>query len=101
LPVIGESMAWTYLPRVADGELADRLSSAGAVLIEGPKACGKTATASRVARSIVRLDVDPGSRALVTAASEVLFDQEPPILFDEWQIEPTLWDLVRRQVDDR
>ena len=55
-------MAWTYLPRVADGELADRLSSAGAVLIEGPKACGKTATASRVARSIVRLDVDPGSR---------------------------------------
>ena len=94
-------MAWTYLPRVADRELADRLSSAGAVLIEGPKACGKTATASRVARSIVRLDVDPGSRALVTAASEVLFDQEPPILFDEWQIEPTLWDLVRRQVDDR
>ena len=43
----------------------------------------------------------PDLAALVTAASEVLFDQEPPILFDEWQIEPTLWDLVRRQVDDR
>lgn len=94
-------MANTYLPRVADGELAARLSSTGAVLIEGPKACGKTATASQVAQSTVRLDVDSGSRALVTAAPEVLFDQEPPILFDEWQIEPALWDLVRRQVDDR
>lgn len=94
-------MARTYLPRVADGELTTRLSSAGAVLIEGPKACGKTATASQIARSVVRLDVDPGSRALVAAAPEVLFDQEPPILLDEWQIEPSLWDLVRRQVDDR
>ena len=94
-------MPRTYLPRVADGELAARLSSAGAVLIEGPKACGKTATASRAARNVIRLDVDPGSRALVTAAPEVLFEQEPPILFDEWQIEPGLWDLVRRQVDDR
>lgn len=90
-----------YLTRVADGELAARLSSAGAVLIEGPKACGKTATATRVAGSVVRLDVDPGSRALVSAAPEVLFAQQTPILFDEWQIEPRLWDLVRRQVDDR
>jgi predicted AAA+ superfamily ATPase len=90
-----------YLPRVVDGELAARLSSAGAVLIEGPKACGKTATATRVARSVVRLDVDAGSRALVAAAPDLLFAEEPPILFDEWQIEPALWDLVRRQVDDR
>ena len=90
-----------YRPRVADGELAARLSAAGAVLIEGPKACGKTATATRLARSVVRLDVDAGARSLVAAAPEVLFGQSPPILFDEWQIEPALWDLVRRQVDDR
>lgn len=94
-------MAPGYLARIADGELAARLSSAGAALIEGPKACGKTATATRVANSVVRLDVDPGSRALVAAAPEVLFAQPAPILFDEWQIEPRLWDLVRRQVDDR
>jgi hypothetical protein len=103
LPVkeVGVGVAGNYLPRVADGELVARLSSAGAVLIEGPKACGKTATATRLARSMVRLDVDAGSRALVAAAPEVLFGQDPPILFDEWQIEPALWDLVRRQVDDR
>jgi predicted AAA+ superfamily ATPase len=77
------------------------MSSAGAVLIEGAKACGKTATAARVARSVVRLDVDPGARALIGAAPEVLLNQPTPILFDEWQLEPALWDLVRREVDDR
>lgn len=94
-------MALAYRARLADGELSARLSAVGAVLIEGPKACGKTATATRVAASVVRLDVDPGSRALIGAAPEVLFAQPTPILFDEWQIEPALWDLVRRQVDDR
>jgi predicted AAA+ superfamily ATPase len=54
-----------------------------------------------VAASVVRLDVDAGARALVGAAPEVLFAQQAPILFDEWQIEPALWDLVRREVDDR
>lgn len=90
-----------YLPRVVDGLLQRRLATSGAVLIEGPKACGKTATASRVAQSIVRLDVDPGARAAAGAAPEILFDQVPPVLFDEWQIEPSLWNLVRRAVDDR
>jgi predicted AAA+ superfamily ATPase len=94
-------VARTYLPRVVDGELAARMSSAGAVLIEGPKACGKTETATQMASSVVRLDVDAGARALVGAAPDVLFDQPLPILFDEWQLEPALWDLVRRAVDDR
>jgi len=94
-------MTRSYIPRVSDGELAARMNSAGAVLIEGPKACGKTETASRVAKSIIRLDVDPGSRELVRVAPEVLFALDPPILFDEWQIEPSLWDLTRRHVDDR
>lgn len=94
-------MARDYLPRVADGELAGRLTAAGAVVIEGPKACGKTETARRVAGSVVRLDVDAGARALVGAEPDVLFSRQTPILFDEWQREPALWDLVRRQVDDR
>ena len=94
-------MGGRYLARVADGELASRLSSVGAVLIEGPKACGKTETAAQVARSAVRLDIDAGARALATTAPEVLFAQRAPILLDEWQIEPVLWDLVRREVDTR
>lgn len=90
-----------YLPRVADRELDERLSYIGAVLIEGPKACGKTATASRRAGTVIRLDEDEAARALVRLAPERLFESPTPILFDEWQVEPSIWNRVRRQVDDR
>jgi len=90
-----------YRPRVVDAELEQRLRSAGAVLIEGPKACGKTATAERLASTVVRLDTDPAARALVGTAPDVLFEDPKPILFDEWQVTPDLWNLVRREVDDR
>lgn len=90
-----------YLPRVADQELAERLKVMGAVLIEGPKASGKTETASRVANTIVRLDEDETARSMVTLDPAALFEGDPPILFDEWQVEPTIWNRVRRQVDDR
>ena len=89
-----------YRPRVADGELADRMRSAGAVLMEGPKACGKTATAQRVAATLFRMDTDDGARALVDTAPEVLLSAKPPVLFDEWQVAPKLWNLVRHEVDD-
>lgn len=90
----------TYHPRVADTELADRLTSIGAVLIDGPKGCGKTETASKVAKSVVRFDTDVSARALVDLNPESLFEQEAPILFDEWQRAPGVWDHVRRHVDD-
>jgi predicted AAA+ superfamily ATPase len=89
-----------YRPRVADGELADRMRSAGAVLIEGPKASGKTATAQRVAATSFRMDTDDGARALVDTAPEVLLSAQPSVLFDEWQVAPKLWNLVRHEVDD-
>jgi predicted AAA+ superfamily ATPase len=89
-----------YRPRVVDGELADRMRSAGAVLMEGPKACGKTATAQRVAATVFRMDIDDGARALVDAAPELLLTAQPPVLFDEWQVAPKLWNLVRHEVDD-
>jgi predicted AAA+ superfamily ATPase len=89
-----------YRPRVVDGELTDRMRSAGAVLMEGPKACGKTATAQRVAATLFRMDTDDGARALVDAAPEVLLTAQPPVLFDEWQVAPNLWNLVRHEVDD-
>jgi uncharacterized protein len=89
-----------YLPRIADRELAERLRVMGAVLIEGPKACGKTATASQVANTTVRFDEDPAARAQAALDPLSLFSGEPPILFDEWQVEPEIWNRVRRQVDD-
>lgn len=55
----------SYQPRIVDAELADRLKAAGAVVIEGAKACGKTATARQVAASEVLLDVDDNARAAV------------------------------------
>ena len=91
----------TYRPRVVDGELARRLETIGAVLIEGPKACGKTATATQVAKTIFRFDEDEAARIAVRLAPERLFDNPTPILFDEWQAEPDIWNRVRRQVDDR
>lgn len=91
----------TYLPRTADRELARRLETIGAVLIEGPKACGKTATATQVASTVFRLDEDEAARTAVKLAPERLFNNPTPILFDEWQVEPAIWNRVRRQIDDR
>lgn len=91
----------TYRPRIADRELARMRRALGAVLIEGPKACGKTETASQVARTIIRFDGDEAARAQVALDPDSLFAGETPILLDEWQLEPTIWDRVRREVDDR
>lgn len=90
-----------YLPRVVDAELAASLASVGAVLVEGPKACGKTETARQAARSEVRLDVDAQARATAALDPSLLLDGPTPRLIDEWQRVPAIWDHVRRTVDDR
>ncbi|MBM6998874.1 ATP-binding protein [bacterium] len=93
-----------YLPRIYDGVLADRLAAKGAVLVEGPKWCGKTTTAEQVAGSVVYMQ-DPGSRAqnqqLARIAPDVLLAGATPRLIDEWQVVPELWDAVRYEVDRR
>lgn len=91
----------TYLPRVVDAELSLSLASVGAVLIEGPKACGKTETARQAARSEVRLDVDQRARSAAAIDPSLVLDGETPRLIDEWQREPAIWNHVRRAVDDR
>ena len=91
----------SYLPRIADRELEQRLGYIGAVLIDGPKACGKTATATRQAKTVFRFDDDDVARSFVKLSPQRLFDNPTPILFDEWQVEPAIWNRVRRQVDDR
>lgn len=89
----------TYLPRVVDAELDELLASLPAVAIEGPKAVGKTETASRRARTMVRLD-DPARRAIAEADPRTVLRGERPILLDEWQHVPAVWDAVRRKVDE-
>lgn len=89
-----------YRLRVVDAELRHRLSVTGAVLVDGPKAVGKTFTASRVAKTVLRVDIDRAVRAALEVQPEQLFSYPTPILFDEWQEAPELWNLVRRAVDD-
>jgi uncharacterized protein len=93
--------AKTYKPRVVDDELQSRLQSAGAVLVEGPKACGKTETARQFAASEVLLDVDQNARAAVALNPALVLDGATPRLIDEWQVEPAIWNQIRRAVDDR
>jgi uncharacterized protein len=90
-----------YRPRIVDRELAERLAAIGAVVVEGPKACGKTATARRIAASEALLDVDANARAAVAVDPALVLDGETPRLIDEWQLEPAIWNHVRRAVDDR
>ncbi len=90
-----------YMPRIADKELADRLGAAGAVLIEGPRACGKTETARQQAASEVQLDVDENARHAMAIDPALVLEGDSPRLIDEWQIEPAIWNHVRRAVDRR
>lgn len=90
----------TYRPRVVDVELTQRLRVNGAVLIDGPKAVGKTETATQASKTVHRMDVDRNARAALDVNPQQLFDHPTPILFDEWQETPDLWNLVRRAVDD-
>jgi predicted AAA+ superfamily ATPase len=73
----------------------------GAVVIEGPKACGKTATARRVAASEVLLDVDAAARQAIAIDPALVLGGKTPRLIDEWQVEPAIWNHIRRAVDDR
>lgn len=91
-----------YMKRYVDGELEDILECMGAVLIVGPKWCGKTTTATQFAKSIIELQHPTlGSSYIELADADplLLLDGEKPLLIDEWQMAPKLWDAVRYSVD--
>lgn len=90
-----------YLPRVADTALAEKIASSGGVIIEGPKACGKTATAMQQARTTYFVDTDPSFTNLFKLDPQLALEGETPVLLDEWQTEPELWNHVRREIDMR
>ena len=93
-----------YKHRIADGILEKKLRSKGAVLIEGPKWCGKTTTAEQQARSILYMD-NPASFESNLQMAEIdpgiLLEGDTPRLVDEWQLAPKLWDTMRFEVDHR
>jgi predicted AAA+ superfamily ATPase len=90
-----------YLARIVDHELSERLAGTGAVVIEGARACGKTATARNVSASEALLDIDDNMQEAVTVNPAFVLEGETPRLIDEWQVAPAIWNHVRRAVDDR
>lgn len=93
-----------YLPRIADKLLEERLDAKGAVLIEGPKWCGKTTTAKQMAKSFISMDRPDMTRQyqqMAEISPNTLLKGETPRLIDEWQISPNLWNAVRYEVDNR
>ncbi len=88
-----------YRPRVVDALIAEQLRAVGAVLIEGPKGCGKTWTGLRHARSVVRFDADISVRNLVDISPDAVLDGSRPRLLDEWQLVPAIWNHVRHACD--
>lgn len=93
-----------YKKRIADTLLQDKLDAMGAVLIEGPKACGKTTTAEQQAKSVLYMD-DPRKNAqyLEMAQTDItrLLEGSTPRLIDEWQQVPQFWDAIRFEIDHR
>jgi predicted AAA+ superfamily ATPase len=93
-----------YLKRVADEQLKLHLNAFGAVQIMGPKWCGKTTTAEKHAKSVIKMqnpDIRDSYLATARTKPSLLLKGETPRLIDEWQVAPVLWDAVRHAVDER
>ncbi len=93
-----------YFPRIYDALLAKKLRHSGAVLVTGPKWCGKTSTALVASESVIYMQDPDKSEAYKTAADtkpSILLEGDVPHLIDEWQMAPVLWDAVRFAVDQR
>lgn len=93
-----------YIKRIADQQLTDLLEAMGAVLVEGPKYCGKTTLSKQQAKSVLFMaDPEDQARNLALAKTSIsrLLKGNTPRLIDEWQLAPQLWDAVRNEVDKR
>lgn len=90
-----------YKERLTDKELLRKLDSAGALLIRGMKACGKTESAKQYSKSVLVLDQDEQVPLLMSTSPQRLLLGETPRLIDEWQEHPKIWNYVRHEVDKR
>ena len=93
-----------YLERLIDSAISDSLQEAGCVVVEGPKWCGKSTSSKRFAKTVVELQW-PATfkqyKIYADAGDEALLKGETPLMFDEWQTIPDLWDYVRAEIDRR
>lgn len=88
-----------YRRRIIDDTLDDVFPHLAAIALEGAKGVGKTATGSQRARTVLSLN-NPNEHAALAGNLDLLTQVQPPVLIDEWQLEPSVWDRVRRAVDD-
>lgn len=91
-----------YIKRIIDKEIEEKLSVMGAVLIKGPKWCGKTTSAKQIAKSVLEMqnpDLQENYIELANTKPSLLLEGEKPRLIDEWQLAPKLWNAVRYSVD--
>ena len=92
-----------YKKRIIDSELNFRLKVFGAVLIAGPKGCGKTRTSKEIAKTIIEFQNEDKREMLLSVANNApskLLEEDKPILFDEWQDAPKIWGAIRKYCDD-
>ena len=93
-----------YKPRIADKILERKLKGKGAVLVQGPKWCGKTTTSEQIAKSVLYMSAPESKQQNLSLAEinpSLILAGDTPRLIDEWQIAPKLWDAVRYEVDHR
>jgi len=90
-----------YYTRIIEDEIGQKLQASGALLIKGPKSCGKTETAKQFAKSILQVDRDEQVPIVMSINPQILLQGESPRLIDEWQEQAKLWNYVRHEVDDR
>jgi predicted AAA+ superfamily ATPase len=90
-----------YIPRIIEEDLSGKLSASGAVLIKGPKSCGKTETAKQFAKSVLEMDRNKQVPMVMATNPQLLLAGDTPRLIDEWQEQPEIWNYVRHEVDDR
>lgn len=91
----------SYIKRIIEEDLLEKLSASGAVLIKGPKSCGKTETAKQFAKSLLEMDRDKQVPVIMATNPQLLLAGATPRLIDEWQEQPEIWNYVRHEVDDR
>ena len=92
-----------YIKRIIDNEIKEKLSIMGAIVIKGPKWCGKTTSAKQIAKSVLEMqnpDLQENYIELADTKPSLLLEGEKPRLIDEWQLAPKLWNAVRYSVDE-
>jgi predicted AAA+ superfamily ATPase len=91
----------SYMPRIIDSQIETLLNITGALIIEGPRAVGKTESSMQFATSFVNLALNESARELAKMGSRLVLEGSTPRLIDEWQVVGGIWDLIKVEIDNR